>query len=222
MSNSALANNLVYNNRFATKKINAEQVTAETASAWALAIKVLHHSAYKVYEYCENNCLRVEDDTVDKTEVYSDFKRLLNHIGDVNGHKLYANESAINLIISYAGKRTNKDSDELTTVLSDIREKKKAIDDTEGEELETLKADLEALEEQKKALLEAPDNRLKQPTRTSDTAFRLEVEHLCARAISDQKAKSSAELDAEEEARKEARKAKAKARKAAKKAKANA
>lgn len=214
----SLATNLVYNNRFATKKINAEQIGAEDASAWTLSVKVLHRSAYKVYEYCENNGLRIDDNTVDKTEIFDDLRRILAKIGEVNGHKLYANETAVNLIIGYAGKRANKDSAELSTVLSDIREKKKAIEEAEGEELEELETELEALEEQKKALIDAPDNRFKQATMTSDNAFRLEVEHLCARAISEQNAKSLAELDAEEEERKARRKAAAKARKAKKKA----
>ena len=212
----SLATNLVYNNRFATKKINAEQVGAETASAWTLAIKVLHRSAYAVYEYCENNGLRIDDNSINKNEVFEDLKRILTKIGDVNGRKLYANETAVNLIIGYAGKRANKDSDELKDVLADIREKKKATEEAEGEELETLNAELDELEERKKALIEAPDNRFKQATITSDNAFRLEVEHLCARAIIEQNAKSLAELDAEDAARDAARKAKNKARKAAK------
>ena len=125
----SLATNLVYNNRFATKKINAEQVGAETASAWTLAIKVLHRSAYAVYEYCENNGLRIDDNSINKNEVFEDLKRILAKIGDVNGRKLYANETAVNLIVGYAGKRANKDSDELKNILADIREKKKAIEE---------------------------------------------------------------------------------------------
>jgi hemerythrin-like domain-containing protein len=60
--------------------------------------------------------------------------------------------------------------------------------------------------------------RIKQPTRTTSNAFRLDVEHYLARAITGQLAKTLEELDAEDADRKAKRAAAAKARKAKKNA----
>ena len=58
---TTLANALVYNNRFATQKLNAEQLSPETFAEWKNLITALHRSAYSVYAQCENNGMKAED-----------------------------------------------------------------------------------------------------------------------------------------------------------------
>ena len=79
-----------------------------------------------------------------------------------------------------------------------------------------MEEEIATLVEEQATLLATVDMRHKQPTKTSDNAFRLDVEHYFARTITGQLAKTLEELDAEEQARKEARKAAAKKRKAEK------
>ena len=77
---------------------------------------------------------------------------------------------------------------------------------------------LEGLLEEKRNLIDTPDMKIAQPTRTNFNTFRLEVEHFLARVITGQLTKTLEELDAEEAERAEKRKAAAKARKAKKNA----
>jgi hypothetical protein len=223
MSNAALINALVENNRYASVKLNAEQISAESFKAWNDKIKALHRSAYAVYEYCENNALVTEDASVNKSPVFDALREILAFIGDVKGHKLYANDALVVAIIGYAGKRGNKDSNALADVIGEIKfENDKLARENKapnGKEdyIASIEARIAELEGRKAELLAQPDNRIKKPTMTSLTTFRSDVERIIARAIVGQKAKSLEELDAEEAARKEARKAAAKARKAAKK-----
>lgn len=220
-----IANALVYNNRFANVRLNAEQITAENLKNWRDIVSNLHRVAYKVYEYCENNGLKADNTSVDKTAVFDALRILLNDgIGQVNEHKLYANDEIATLVIGYAGKRANKDDDAVKAISQEITNLKKAISSLDGmagvnpEHIAELKADLAGKEEEKKALLKVEDMRIKQPTMTTFATFCLDVEHALARMISGQMAKSLEELDKEEEARRQARREKAKARKAEKKA----
>lgn len=228
VSISPIANALVYNNRFANVRLNAEQITAESLKNWRTIVNTLHRNAYKVYEYCENNGLKADNTSVDKTAVFDALRILLNDgIGAVNEHKLYANDEIATLVIGYAGKRANKDDDAVKAITEEITNLSKAIKALDGmagvnpEHLAELKAEKAAKEEEKKALLKVEDMRIKQPTMTTFNAFCLDIEHALARMISGQMAKSLEELDKEEEERKAARRAKAKAKKA-EKAKANA
>lgn len=223
---TTLANSLVFNNRFATAKLNADQLGAESFDQWKTLVGNLHRNAYKVYVQCENSGMKVADSTVDKSEVYDAIRVILTGIGEVNEHKLYANEESAIAIISYAGKRGNVDSPELQYCDSRIRGLRNEIKAYEAlnvndkeykaKKLAEMNATLEELKAEKTTLLATADMRYKQPTMTSDNAFRLDVEHFFARVIVGQLAKTLEELDAEEAKRKEERKAKAKARKAKK------
>lgn len=225
-TNATLVNALVFNNRFATARLNAEQLSAETFADWKSMVDKLHRAAYKVYCKCENNGMKVADTTVDKTEVYDAIRTILATIGEVNEHKLYANEETAITVIGYAGKRANVDAPELQFCNSRLnnlrRELKKyqelSVTDAEhkAKNIKAMEEDIEKLVLEQKELLATADMRHKMPTKTNENAFRLDVEHYLARTISGQLAKTLEELDAEEAARKEARKAAAKKRKAAK------
>lgn len=223
---NVLVDSLVYNNRFATVKLNAEQLGAENFGLWKNLVNDLHRKAYNVYAKCENNGLKVADSTVDKTEVFDSIRAILKAIGEVKEHKMYANEESAIAIIGYSGKRGNADSVELQYCDSRIRglrneikayEKLNVNDkDYKTQKLAEMNEQLDALKDEKDNLIKTADMRIKQPTMTTESAFRLEVEHLFARAIVGQMAKSLEELDKEAEDRKNARKEKAKARKQAK------
>lgn len=213
---------LVLNNRFANVKVSAEQLSAKSFSNWRGLISDLHRAAYKVYAICENSGMKAESDTVDKSEVFDVLRYILGVIGDVNGHKIYANAEAAIAIIGYAGKRANVDAPELQLCKSRVANTKKelrlaeSLNGLDPNYISNLKSNLEKLEEEKATLMGTADMCYKLPTKTTDNAFRLDVEHFLARIITGQRAKTIEELDAEEAARKEARKAAAKARKAAK------
>ena len=222
--NNAIANALVFNNRFATKSIDGEQITAENLAAWKMSIDNLHRAAYKAYVLCENSGLKAESTDIDKTEIFNAIREILATIGEVNGHKMYANAEMAVAVIGYSGKRANKDAPALQLCNSRIANAKKEIrlaEDMNGlnpEYIDNLKTSLAALEEEKSTLLKTADMRIKQPTRTTSNAFRLDVEHFLARAIDGQLAKTLEELDAEDAERKAKRAAAAKARKAKKNA----
>lgn len=223
-TNKALVEALVFNNRFANKSVNGEQITAEALASWKTLIDKLHRAAYKTYVVCENSGLKAESTDIDKTEIFAAIRDILAVVGEVNSHKMYANAEMAVAVIGYSGKRANKDAPALQLCNSRISNAKKEIRLAEGMEglnadyIPNLQANLEELEAERTELLATVDMRIKQPTRTSANAFRLDVEHYFARAITGQLAKSLEELDAEEAERKEKRKAAAKARKAKKNA----
>ena len=226
-TNQALVDALVFNNRFANKSVDGEQITAEGLSAWKASVDKLHRAAYSAYVVCENSGLKAESTDIDKTEIFNAIREILATIGEVNSHKMYANAEMAVAVIGYSGKRANKDAPELQYCLSRIRNLNKEISDYEAlnvtdaefkaNRLDAMRADLETLEDQKVGLLKKADMRIKQPTRTTANAFRLDLEHFLARAITGQLAKTLEELDAEDAERKAKRAAAAKARKANKK-----
>ena len=224
ISNSTLQDCLVQNNRFANKLLNADQLGADTLKSWTDIVTRLHSVAYSVYVVCENNNLTLESSSVDKSALFNTLREVLSVVGEVNGHKLYANDDLANLVMGYSGKRGNDDSPELQLCLSRIRNRTRELKEYEKvngvkpETIQAMKDEIEKLEEEKQALLNNPDNRIKKPTRTSARAFRLDVEHRLARVITEQQAKSWEELEAEAEAKRKARRAATAAKKQAKKA----
>lgn len=224
ISATALQDILSDNNRYASALINAKHIGAEDLKAWTTLVNNLHIAAYRVYVTCENSGLTVDSKSVDKTPVYEALRAILAIIGDVNGHKLYANEELATLVIGYSGKRGNADSPALQYCLSKLGNRKrelakaKDINGLEPKYIKSLEDQIAELEEEKKELLSSADNRVKKPTRTTANAFRLDLEHRLARVIADQKAKTWEELEAEAEAKRKERRAKTKAKKAEKKA----
>ena len=217
-----LQSTLSNNNRYRNRIINAEQLSAENFEAWKNAVNFLHREAYKVYEKCENDNLQVEDKSVDKSGIFNAFRVILDYIGNVKEHKLYANETLAVLVVGYAGRRANEDAPELQLVDTKLRnannELKAALklNGINPDHITELRDRIETLTAEKATLIDTPDMSHKKPTMTKPTAFRGEIERRFARLIDEQMAKTLEQLDAEETARKEARKAKAKARKAKK------
>jgi hypothetical protein len=205
---TSLVNGLVYNNRFANLKIGSDNLNEVDLKEWKTLIESLHKSAYSVYAFCENNNLQVDSSEVDLSTVFASLRPIMAELGDVNGHRMLANAELATLIVSYAGKRGNSDSPDLQFCLSKLRNRQKELAEykkTNGvnpEAIQHLEAEIAQLEEEKTALLSAPDNRIKAPTRTSSNAFRLEVEHRIARAIADQQAMSWDALEARDKERK--------------------
>lgn len=224
---NTIANCLVYNNRFATAKLNAEQLSPEALKEWTDAIASMHKHAYSIAVKCENEQVKLENPTIDKGALYDSIRAVLSLVGEVNGHRLYANDAIATLVVGYANRRVNADSPELQFVKSRIANNKRLLaiyEKTAGvnpEAIESLRNEIDTLVNQRDALLSEADNRHKVVTRTSVNAFRLDAEHLFARIITEQAAKTWDELEAEAEARRAERNARAKARKQAKKAQSN-
>ena len=227
-TNKALVDALVYNNRFASVKVDGEQIGVEAFSAWKMLIEKLHRAAYAAYVVCENSGLQAESNSIDKTEIFNAIREILATIGSVNEHKLYANAEMAVAVIGYSGRRANKDAGELQLCVSRISNLKKELakykelnvadEEYKATKLAEMEQSLATLEEEKETLLKTADMRIKQPTRTNFNAFRLDVEHFLARTITGQLAKTLAELDAEDAERKARRAEAAKARKAKKNA----
>lgn len=219
---NTIANCLVYNNRFANAKLNAEQLSPDSLKEWTDAVASLHKSAYSVAVKCENEQVKLENPTIDKGELYESIRTALAIIGEVNGHRLHSNDAIATLIVGYANRRANADSPALQLVNSRINNNKRLLavyEKTAGVDpasIQNIKDEIETLENERATLLSEADNRHKVVTRTSANAFRLDVEHLFARIITDQSAKTWEELEAEKAARNAERRAKAKARKAKK------
>ena len=219
-TNKALVEALVYNNRFASVKVDGEQIGVEGFATWKTQIEALHRAAYKAYVVCENSGLKAESTSIDKTEIFTAIRGILATIGEVNEHKLVANAEMAIAMIGYSGRRGNVDAPALQLCTSRLNNAKKELRDAQGvtgldkDYIPNLEKRVVELEEEKSNLLKTADMRHKQPTRTSINAFRLDVEHFLARVISGQLAKTLEELDAEDAARKAERNARAKARKA--------
>lgn len=214
---------LTYNNRFAPVKLTAEQIGAENFKVWTTLVKGLHNASYDVYELCENNNLSVDSDKVNKDSIYKALRDILVELGEVNGYDLKANEEIATLVIGYAGRRGNKDSaavqfidTQIRNIKAELRQAEKFPNGITEGWVEKKQAEQAELEEKKKALLDEADNRIKKPTPTSDSAFRLDFEHRLARVINNQKARSRAEIAAEREAQRKARRATTKAKAKAK------
>ena len=124
---TTLANALVYNNRFATAKITADQLGAENFATWKKLVMGLHRAAYSVYVQCENSGMKVESTTVDKSAIYDGIRVVLNALGEIKGHKLYANEETAIALVGYAGRRGNVDAPELQYCISCISNAKKEL-----------------------------------------------------------------------------------------------
>lgn len=220
ISSTNLQERLTYNNRFANKSLNADQLGDDNLKLWKDMVKNLHKAAYSVYAFCENSDLSVDSKEVDKSEVFNNLRTILGAIGDVNGHKVYANEDLAILVVGYAGKRGNNDAPALQLCLSRLSNRQRELRDSEKyagvnpDYITMLKKDIEKLTDEKADLLSNPDNRIKKPVPTSDNAFRLDLEHRLARVINEQQAKSWEELEAEKEAKRQERRAKTKAKKA--------
>ena len=223
-TNTALVEALVYNNRFASAKVDGEQIGITNFAEWKKLVNDLHRAAYKVYAQCENSGMLAESNSVDKTDVFNCIRAILAFIGDVNEHKLVANAESAVAIIGYSGRRGNVDAPELQFCISRLNNAKREYSNYESlnvddeaykqNKLADMKKSIDALQEEKSQLLATADMRYKQPTKTTLNSFRLDVEHFFARVISGQLAKTLEELDAEEEARRVARNQRAKARKA--------
>lgn len=222
-STTALVDCIVDNNRFATRKLNAEQIGAENLRNWKDLINTLHKVSYVVYAECENNDLATDDPSLNLTPVFSALHAILAEFGEINGHKLFANAELATLVIGYSGKRGNLDSPALQLCNSKLGNRRRELakfEKTNGVNPDAIKAlqdEIAELEAEKADLIDSPDNRIKEPTRTTSDAFRLDVEHRLARVIAEQKAKSWEDLEAEAEARRAERRAKTKAKNKAKK-----
>lgn len=227
-TNKTLVDALVYNNRFASARVDGEQIGVENFSAYKTLVEKLHRASYSAYVVCENSGLKAESNSIDKTEIFNAIREILALIGEVNEHKLVANAEMAIAMIGYSGRRGNKDSGELQLCLSRLSNARRELskyenikvtdEEHKAKVIADMKQAIANLENEKTELLKTADMRIKQPTRTNFNAFRLDVEHFLARAITGQMAKTLEELDAEEAARKAERAARAKARKAKKNA----
>lgn len=225
-TNTVLVETLVYNNRFASAKVDGEQIGTENFAQWKTLVTALHRASYKAYVTCENSGMLAESTDIDKTEIFEAIRGILGFIGDVNEHKLVANAETAIAMIGYSGRRGNVDSAELQFCNSRLnnskRELKKYLEmnvtdaDHKAKTVASMEQTIATLEAERDTLLKTADMRHKAPTMSAFNTFRLDVEHYFARVISGQLAKTLEELDAEAEARRVARNEKAKARKKAK------
>lgn len=218
--NSPIVNAIIDNNRYANRRLNAEQIGASSFAEWKTLCRNLQRAAYKVHEHCQNSGMRVENSTVDKSEIYATVRAILNAFGEVKGHKLYANEETAIIMIDYASKTGNKKDPKYAYAEDKLNNRKKelkrleSINGVDPAAIAELKAEIAKLTTDLDALKETPDMKIKEATMASEQSFRFNAEHYFARVITGQMAKSLEQLDKEDEERKARRKATAKANKA--------
>lgn len=216
VNKTALADSLLFNERFGNKRLNAEQIGAEDLHNWKTLFTNLHKAAYTVYELCENDEPTEEDlEGLDLDEVFNALRELYNAVGEVNGHKMYVTTKAA---IHVIGKSGTGNGNEYAPALQFVMSKKsnaqnylrnlKKINGVNPEAIQEQEAIIEAADEEISALKDIPDMWKKVPTRTKPDQFRADVERYIARAIKGQKAKSWETLEAEDQARKDAKKKK--------------
>lgn len=231
VSKTALKDCLVYNNRFRSGNISAEQIGAEDFATWKSLVLDLHKSAYKVYEAQENHAPVADL----KSATIESVKTILSAIGDltltdkdgnVHGASIVIDDEFVSAIgdlcSNYAGKLGNDDAPELQLVLSKKRNAENLLKQyakLNGVNPDTIKAiedEIDELTARKEELLKTPDMSKKKPVIASESAFRSAFERHLARTIEGQKAQSWEEYEAAKEARRKARREATKAKKAAK------
>lgn len=209
MSNiKSLSEVLTENAGFAGKILKKDQTTLSTFEAWTEAVKNLHRIAYNLYADCENDTLTENDLTsMDTAELFNAIHNLLMVIGEVNGHKLHPTAKLATQLIGYAGTRKNVKAEELRFCEERIRtrereiQKLSEINGTNPDYIQKLKNEVTELKKERDTLLDTADQKTRKPTRTTDNAFRLDVENRIARAITTQKAKTWEELEEERKQR---------------------
>ena len=216
VNKTALADALLFNERFGNKRVNAEQIGAEDLHKWKTLFTNLHKAAYEVYELCENDEPTEEDlEGMDLDSVFNALRELYNAIGEINGHKMYVTfKAAVHII----GKSGTGNGNEYAPALQFVMSKKsnaqtylrnlKKINGVNPEAIKEQEEIIEAADEEIAALKNTPDMWKKIPTRTKPDQFRADVERYIARAVKGQKAKSWDALEAEKAARKDAKKKK--------------
>ena len=216
VNKTALADSLLFNNRFGNKKLNAKQIGAEDLHNWNTLVGNLHKAAYEVYQLCENDKPTEEDlEGLNLDSVYNALRELYNAVGEVNGHKMYVTTKAAIHII---GKSGTGNGNEYAPALQFAMSKKsnaqnylrnlKKINGINPEAIKEQEEIIEAAEAEISALKDTPDMWKKVSTRVRPEQFRADVERTIARAVSGQKAKSWETLEEEDKARKDAKKKK--------------
>ena len=225
MSITNLSVILSANNRQKSVKVTAQQISPEDFKLWTGAVAQLHEVAYKVYSAREDQGLRDENSAVDLTPVYEKLRTVLSLIGEVNGSRLFASADSVNQVIAKSGNPNgNKDSEALLSLISEYNAENAVLRTYQkynGVSAETITAketQVEDLKTRIAALKKVDGNRIAQPKPVSPNVFRLEVEHMLARAIDEQNAKTWEEVQAEIAERKAARNKKANQRKKDKRA----
>jgi hypothetical protein len=160
------------------------------------------------------------------TEVYNSLRAILNQIGLVNGHKMFATTKMATLCVTKAGTGNgNWYAPEMQLAMSKLSNARAYLRTLEKahsneEAIKTQSDIIDTLATEVDNLKKIPDMWHKTATRTKPEGFRADFERTIARAIAGQKAKTWDELEAEDQKRKADRKAKAKANRQAKRAEA--
>ena len=206
-----LASTLVYNNRFGSNKINGDQLGSESFDQWKKMEEALLEASYRVAVKCHDSALRDDRNAVDYSGLYNALHPILAAIGEVNGHRLYANAAFANIMVGLSYREVDSKSTELADIDLQLRNRRselrsaKELNGVNPEYLEELQDKIDALSEKSKELCKLPDNKVKIIKSATITSFRLKLEHELARIITEQKAKTWEELEAEEEAKRQAR-----------------
>ena len=210
-----LVENLRYDMRQLTTKNNGS-ISVEDMEGWNVRMNTLHHEAYKVYYDCYKNGLSIDNKSVNLKPVYDELHKLLEMIGEVSEHPMFATTAAAIIIVGASPKDYTEKSDELKTAISNKTEANKALKNATAENFDELFARAEATASIVKSLSNAPDQKNSGETKGNPDKFAKKVEKYLAEEIYGQSIKSPAQIAAEREAKKAERKAKNKAHKIAK------
>ena len=208
----------------AKARVNSDKVGIDTFAQWRAIENIAFESFYKYADARRKSANQGEKATVDAAitaNAFASLRNLLALIGDVNGHKVFANTDMLNTVTSVSMVVKKPLAGEALTQKSIVDNLKKQVDGIregmQADYIAKITADYETAKIKLAELKKLEGSCSTEHTRANTNAFYLALENELATIINEQNAKSWEELEAEAAAREAERKAKRKANKNAKK-----
>lgn len=222
--NTIIAESLINGLSIADKKsamLNGDKIGGDNIEKWLAAVREAYQSFYR-YDYDCRAVANGTKPTADNTVAMDSLQKLIDLIGEVNGHKLTRSPEMLSILMEHSMKNDKKltgEADAVNTQLKNARKELREVKTGMSEEyINGIHARIATLEDQLSSLKKTTNSANKGKTRVSESTFRSNLETELALFITKQNAKTWEELEAEKEERRKARREATKAKKAAKKA----
>ena len=208
----------------AKARISAEKVGIDIFAPWRVAENTAFEAFYRYADARRQSANMGEEASIDATitsNAFTALRTLLALIGNVNGHKVYANAAMLDTLAGCTMRIVKPLAGEALTQASIVKNLRDEVNGIRaGMEADYVNRITNEYEEAKIRLAELKKREnscTTEHTRVSANAFYLALENELATIVNEQNAKSWEALEAEESAREAERKAKRKANKQAKK-----
>lgn len=208
----------------AKARVNSDKIGIDAFAAWRVAENNAFEAFYRYADARRQSARMGESASIDATitsNAFTALRTLLNLIGDVNGHKVYANDAMLNTLASCSMKSFKPLAGEALTqdsVVKNLREQVNGIRaGMEQDYIDRITNEYEQAKIRLAELKKLAGSCTTEHTRVSKNGFYIALENELATIINAQDAMSWEALEAAEAAREAERKAKRKANKQAKK-----